>query len=185
MVARPPRGRSSPFKGKERLAMSHALFEGLESRTLMAADATTHRPISDFIDNQGTLGLPRQVPLVENFVGLSDTVNDLGVSFDYAGLANDALGGRLGTTFDGSITERTLRGGGSEVNMVLHTHNALTWVIPFDPTIPFDPNDPAGPGNQFGNNDLLFGARADDVVRGATPALGDGTLTLTYLSPKA
>jgi hypothetical protein len=137
---------------------------------------TTHRPISDFIDTQGTFCVDPPtctifVPPVPNFVAFTDTVHDLGISFDYAGLSDDPLMGALGTTFSGTISERTVAGGSVIVTVRLHTSNALVYVIPFDPT---------SSDNQFGENELLFGTRATDVQNGAEPALGDSNFTLEF-----
>src|SRR5262249_1233267 len=40
--------------------------------------------------------------------------------------------------------------------------------------------DPTSTENQFGENELLFGARVNDVLAGATPALGDCKLDLEF-----
>ena len=125
---------------------------------------TTHR-IAEFVDAQGTFcvddgagGCAIFVPPVDNFVGFTDTVHFLGVSIDYAGLSEAPLGGTLGTTFSGTISERTLKDGSVIITVQLRTSNALTYVIPFDPN---------SPANQFGENELLFGTRANDVLAGA------------------
>src|SRR5712691_7749249 len=69
---------------------------------------TTHRSIMDFVDAQGqvSFGPPgtQQVAGVADFVGFTDTKRDRAISADYAGLADKALHGALGTTFDGDIT---------------------------------------------------------------------------------
>jgi hypothetical protein len=114
------------------------------------------------------------VPPVPNFVAFTDTKRNLGISFDYAGLSDDpvALNGQLGTTISGDITERTVNDGSVVVTVRLHTSNALVYVIPFDFSRPGD--------NQFGENALIFGTRASDVLAGATPALGDSNFTLEF-----
>jgi hypothetical protein len=139
---------------------------------------TTQRPISDFISTQGTFcvddgngGCLIFVPPTPNFVGFTDTVHDMGISFDYAGLSDQPLNGALGTSFDGSVSERTVQDGSVVITVHLHTSNALVYVIPFDPT---------SSDNQFGNNDLLFGTRVTDVQAGAAPALGDCKLDLVF-----
>jgi len=146
--------------------------------TTSAFAGTTHRPISDFLSTQGTFcvddgqgGCAIFVPPTPNFVGFTDTVHDLGISFDYAGLSDQPLGGALGTTFSGTISERTVQDGSVIITVHLHTSNALVYVIPFDPT---------SSDNQFGNNPLIFGARVADVQAGAQPALGDSTLDLVF-----
>ena len=137
---------------------------------------TTQRPITDFIDTQGTFCVDPPactifVPPAPNFVAFTDTVHDLGISFDYAGLSDIPLDGALGTTFDGTISERTVADGSVVITIHLHTSNALVYVIPYDPT---------SPANQFGENELIFGARTADVLAGAQPALGDSTFDLQF-----
>jgi hypothetical protein len=161
-----------------RRAVSTAFALGVHVASTSTFAATTQRPISDFVDTQGTFclddgagGCVIFVPPVPNFVGFTDTVHDLAISFDYAGLSDDVLGGTLGTTFSGSISERTLKDGSVIITVRLHTSNALVYVIPFDPN---------STGNQFGDNPLLFGARVGDVQAGAQPALGDSTLVIEF-----
>jgi len=140
----------------------------------------------DFVDAQGhvSFGPPgtQQVAGVADFVGFTDTKRDRAITADYAGLADKALGGALGTTFDGDVTVRRVVPNDPKdlrvlVHVVLHTDNELMWVIPFD----FDPHNTS---NQFGENPLLFGARPADILAGATPALGSSTLTLDFIMPK-
>jgi hypothetical protein len=164
-----------------RRIVSTAFALALSVCSASAFAGTTQRPISDFLSTQGTFcGDPPActlfVPPAPNFVGFTDTVHDLGISFDYAGLSDQPLGGALGTSFSGSVSERTVADGSVIITVHLHTSNALVYVIPFDPN--------AG-GNQFGENDLLFGTRVADVQAGATPALGDSTLdiVLTNTAP--
>jgi hypothetical protein len=137
---------------------------------------TTQRPITDFIETQGTFCVDPPtctifVPPAPNFVAFTDTVHDLGISFDYAGLSDIPLDGALGTTFDGSISERTVADGSVIITIHLHTSNALVYVIPFDPT---------SSENQFGENPLIFGTRTADVLAGAAPALGDSVFDLQF-----
>jgi hypothetical protein len=161
-----------------RRIVSAAFALALGAGSASALAATAHRPIGEFLAAQGTFcvddgagGCAIFVPPAPNFVGFTDTVHDLGISFDYAGLSEVPLGGTLGTTFDGTISERTVQDGSVIITVRLHTSNALVYVIPFDPT---------SPANQFGENELLFGTRVTDVQAGAQPALGDSTLTLEF-----
>jgi hypothetical protein len=161
-----------------RRILSTAFALGLCVFSASAFAATTQRPISEFIDAQGTFcvddgagGCTIFVPPVPNFVAFTDTVHDLGISFDYAGLSDGPLGGTLGTTFSGSISERTVSDGSVIITIHLHTSNALVYVIPFDPN---------SSANQFGENPLLFGTRATDVLAGAPPTLGDSNFTLEF-----
>lgn len=142
---------------------------------------TVHRPIDDFIATQGTFcvddgagGCVLFVPPVQNFVGWTDTNNFLAASVDYAGLADDATGGVLGTTFSGTISERPLADGRVLITVNLRTENALTWVVPYDPT---------STENQFRDNELIFGVRAGDVIDGAVPVLGTSRLVLEFTNP--
>jgi hypothetical protein len=142
---------------------------------------TVHRSIDEFIAAQGTFcvddgagGCVLFVPPVQNFVGWTDTKNFLGASVDYAGLADDAAGGILGTTFSGTVSERTLQDGRVVIKVNLRTENALTWIVPFDPT---------STENQFRDNELLFGVRTADVIDGAVPSLGTSRLVLEFTNP--
>jgi hypothetical protein len=138
------------------------------------------RPISDFVEAQGTFCFPDGqggcllfVPPVANFFGFfgfdpRDRERVLSASVDYAGLAADYLeseGIDLGTSFRGKVTERSLRDGRCFVHVVLHTRNALTWVVE---------------GFSFATGELLFGARPTDVVGGATPSLGSSKLAVRF-----
>jgi hypothetical protein len=161
-----------------RCIVSTAFALGVYVCSAAAFAGTTHRPISEFVDAQGTFcvddgqgGCTIFVPPVANFVGFTDTVHDLGISFDYAGLSDAPLGGTLGTAFSGTISERTVQDGSVIITVHLHTSNALVYVIPFDPS---------SPANQFGENPLIFGTRVTDVQAGAQPALGDSTFDLTF-----
>jgi hypothetical protein len=158
-----------------RRIVSTAFALALSVCSVSAFAATTQRPISDFLSTQGTFCVDAActlfVPPTPNFVGFTDTVHDLGISFDYAGLSDQPLGGALGTSFSGFVSERTVQDGSVIITVHLHTSNALVYVIPFDPT---------SPANQFGENPLIFGTRVTDVQAGAAPALGDSTLEVVF-----
>lgn len=167
----------------------------------IAAGRTTKRPISDFVDAQGTFCLPFGfpgttfvngcglfVPPVLNFVGW-DTLQEVPpqrgnvqpvrcASVDYAGLENDYIvsngGNSLGTQIDGTITERPLADGRAEVTVLLHTTNALTWVA-------------SGGDNgacDFATDQLLFGNRVPDVLPPVVvdAALGDSFLKVVFIN---
>lgn len=144
----------------------------------MAQARTTKRPISDFVDAQGTTMV--FTPPVPDQIGWSTPSSQpMGrfALFDYAGLADeflqDCCGISLGTQIAGSVIERPLKDGRVEVTVVLHTKNALTWAIPFDPM---------GPITQFNDNPLLFGFRAQDLVDDPSlePALGESHLQVVF-----
>jgi hypothetical protein len=142
------------------------------------------RPLSDFLSRQGTYclhldgsGNPNcttsgyggsgcfiQAPPSPNFVDWTDPFNNSSVSFDYAGLANTALGGTLGTSVDGMINEVVRTDGSVITTVLLHTKNALTWAhTNIGVTLP-------------GTSPLLFGQRPAAVASGAPPSLGSCTL---------
>jgi len=161
------------FIGNGRLAM-------VVAAVLLAPFAfaqTTQRPVSDFLETQGTFCFPNGsggcllfIPPVPNFVGWFDPVNNLAVSVDYAGLANACFGNAFGTTMSGVITERTLANGQAEDTVLLFTRNALTWVV-----YPVD----------FVNGSVVFGHRWDTnsptcTLNGAPPALGTSFLHIKF-----
>ena len=142
------------------------------------AAQAVHRPLSDFINAQGTTTCftppaPAQIGSATTFTNQTSARFAL---FDYTGLTAkylfDTYGISLGTTVAGSVTERPLADGRAEVTVNLHTTNALAWATQLDLTQPIDP--------QFNGNPLLFGARAQDVAFGAAPALGDSHLRIVF-----
>ncbi len=151
----------------------------------VAQASTTTRPISDFVNAQGTYCIPNGsggcklfVPPVANFIGWADAKTNRGMSVDYAGLANAWItlvsGGTVsfGTTTSGTITERPLPDGRAEVDVRLHTENALTWVIACGPQLACD----------FATDPLLFGHRAPDVLNGQDAALGSSFMELRFIN---
>jgi hypothetical protein len=139
----------------------------------LAFAQTTQRPISDFLEAQGTLcgsGGCLFIPPVPNFVGWGDPVANLAVSVDYAGLANACFGNAFGTTTSGIITERALADGRAEDTVLLFTKNALTWVVQT-----FD----------FVNGPVVFGHRWNTnsptcTLNGESPALGTSFLHVKF-----
>ncbi|MBZ5623662.1 MAG: hypothetical protein LAQ69_33915 [Acidobacteriia bacterium] len=147
----------------------------------LTAQTTTTRNLSEFLNAQGTLCFPGGspcllfVPPVQDFVGYSDLTGRL-MSADYAGLVNKCWPGLLPTSSDGTIIERPLRDGRAEIELILHTSNALTWVAQGD----------------FTSGPVLFGQRWNESgtcgissTSGLTsPALGDAFLHLVFVNPK-
>jgi hypothetical protein len=146
-----------------------------------AAEAARQRPIMDFVSQQGTycvrLGGPSCTlfePPVGNILGwieIRDGARYL-ARVDYAGLADAYLGGALGTTFEGTITERPLPDGTAEVSVRLHTRNALAWVSRRLP------NEAGG----WGPSVLVFGHPGQQVAAGAEPALADLLFQLVFIN---
>ena len=161
-------------------------------------NATTIRPIEDFVARQGTFCLDVNfsgtyvneivdgnfvgncptgeppllfVPPVANFIGSSDPDKGRLASVDYAGLADHWAGGAFGTAINGTIIERPLADGRALVEVLLRTNNALTWVV----------DDPGLATGDF-TGPLLFGHRAPEVVAGAEPALGRSHTQLKFIN---
>ncbi len=172
--------------GVSLIACSTQLETQVAEEETLSTQKVNHRPIEDFVNQQGTLcidssfnviePLPDRsncflfVPPIENFIGSSDPKRLKLASIDYAGLANkwveDNSDLTLGTTFSGGITERPLKDGRFEVFVKLKTYNALTWVT--------------GVTDLGFNGPLLFGHRAPDVVGGAEPAFCDSLFEIKF-----
>ncbi len=154
------------------------------------ADGANHPSIADFLGAQGseTTFVP---PQPDQFGWLPaappQTVPPTLVPFalmDYCGFADgeNLLNGILGTTTAGSVTERTLADGSTQVNVVLHTKRALAWAINIDYW--------TGPPDQFNANPLLFGYRVQDLLADIeqngqltlTPALAECHLEVQYVT---
>jgi len=105
---------------------------------------------------------------VADYLGWSDPKSVTSAAFDYAGLANVALGGRLGTTIDGSINEIAQPDGSAIVRVELHTHNALAFAVQG-----FDFNGP-----------LLFGNRVAEILAGAQASVGSCSLNMVFRNPR-
>lgn len=139
---------------------------------------TTKRTIEEFVAAQGTFCFPNGsggciqfVAPLENFLGWTSPTQSRAASIDYAGIADRYIRSAtsnarsLGTTFEGSVTERELSDGRVLVSVNLKTKSALTWAVD---------------GFDFANGTLVFGKRAPDVLGGATPVLGTAHLTVDF-----
>ena len=144
--------------------------------TALAEGPARHLPLLDFLSTQGSTTI--FAPPVPDYSGWTapppgvktpapSYVGGNSGSCDYAGLANEWLIANgypdLGTSFSGSVTERSLSDGRILVHVELHTTNAFTFGV--RNTTPI-----------FGNlatDPLIFGARAQDVLAGATPGIGE------------
>jgi hypothetical protein len=146
-------------------------------------DCTT-RPLSDFLNAQGTLNDPPQFfPPVKDYVGWVDAVDpdtELPTTFalvDYAGLANEYItaqtGISLGTEVTGSVLECELADGRAEITVVLSTTKALGFAQSIA--------DLAANDFNFLITPTIFGAKAQDVVSGvAAAATGPASLFTTF-----
>ncbi len=145
--------------------------------TALADGPAMHLPLSAFLDTQGSTAIFN--PPVPDYLGWAapppgvktpapSYVGGNGAACDYAGLANEWLTANgyptdLGTSFSGSVTERSLSDGRILVQVELHTKNALTWGTR-NVTPPY--------GNQA-VDPVIFGARPQDVLTGAIPGIGE------------
>jgi hypothetical protein len=144
---------------------------------MASADGPANKlPLSAFLDAQGTQNI--YIPPVPDYWGwvapppgvktpAPSYVGGNEASCDYAGLANEWLvangGPDLGTSVTGSVTERSVSDGRILVQVELHTTNALTFGLRVT----------AAPYGDFATDPLIFGARAQDVLAGATPGIGE------------
>jgi hypothetical protein len=134
--------------------------------------ATEERPLADFLAAQGTfdLGFLLVPPPVPNFLVWTDPQSKLGLSVDYAGLADRACGGVAGTTFAGRVSEYAFPDGRAAVTVDLYAIDAITWVVD---------------GFDFRHDPVIFGLRWEDVWDGGcgmkgTPAVGSARLSATF-----
>lgn len=144
--------------------------------TALADGRARQRPLSDFLSTQGSMSI--YIPPVPDYWGwtapppgvktpASSYVGGNSASCDYAGLANAWLiangGPDLGTSVSGKVTERSLSDGRILVHVQLHTTDALV----------FGMRITAPDFGDFATDPLIFGARAQDVLAGATPGIGE------------
>jgi hypothetical protein len=139
------------------------------------AASAQHRPIGDWLAAQGqgigtSLGFPADyLAWTGRDPGEPTADLDKLAAMDYAGIDAAAVavasGGTvlIDTEISGDVQERTLPNNRTEVRVRLRAKNALTYVLDLD------------------SGDTLFGATPADVATGATPALGDVSLTFVYV----
>lgn len=149
---------------------------------------TVQRPISDFVDAQGTYCIDDGMggcllfcpPVANYFCWTNPPAGPLAKNacFDYAGLDDQwitaASGGvvSFNTQFSGTITEKPLPDGRAVVSVRLHTENALTWAA--DCPFGFCPDPCAAP--------IVFGNRVTDVLAGADASFGSSILRVKFIN---
>jgi hypothetical protein len=119
------------------IALAIAIAVAITPIRVLAA-AAVQRPISDFLSQQGTT-MVFNAPVPDEIGWANAAPSTLFAWFDYNGTAADYLAGfgiDLGTTTSGKVTERPLKDGRAEVQVILDTKNALTWAADPNP----DPN---------------------------------------------
>jgi hypothetical protein len=136
------------------------------------------RPLSDFLDVQGTFCFPDGAggcrifnPPLPNYLLWNDVDRSRRAAIDYAGMAAEyalSQGLDFGTEITGFITEEPLSDGRAQVTVILHTKNAFTWVTS---------------GNSTFTSPVIFGNRIAEVLDGAEPALGDCTFKIDFRIP--
>lgn len=134
--------------------------------------AATQRPLSDFLAAQGSTSI--FIPPLPDFIGwANNNPQTLFASVDNMGLVSGYLsshgGPDLGTQVDGTVMERPLADGRAEVTVVLHTKNALTWVVPL-------------PANDLATDPLVMGYRGTDLLANPslTPALSEANMKVVF-----
>jgi len=139
------------------------------------AAQTANRPLSDFLDAQGTTS--NFFPPTPDFVGWFDNPTTTFALVDYAGLAAEYLathgGPSLGTTITGGVTETLLADGTYEVTVSVNAKNALAWASPL-------------PGDIF-TDPTLFGSRGSELAADPTLpyALVNSSLKVTFITTSA
>ncbi|MHC5010093.1 MAG: hypothetical protein ACYTG6_03965 [Planctomycetota bacterium] len=157
------------------VVLAIGLTASLPSEAGSGVDA---RPLSDFLDGQGSVEPGIFFPPVADYVGWVGSDFETFALVDYAGLANayvESEGGSLHTNLGGIVKEYALDDGSAEVRVRLRTGRALAFAQSVEDLI--------ASGFDFLNTPTIFGAKAQDVVAGtATPALGwvhmDTTFTI-------
>lgn len=145
------------------------------------------RPLSDFLNAQGTLNDPPQFfPPVKDYSGWADAVDpntQLPTTFalvDYAGIANKYIkaqtGHSLGTEMQGSVIECKLSNNTAKITVALFTTKALGFAQSIQAL--------ANNNFDFLITPTIFGAKAKDVVNGADAAVGPVTLLTTFIVQK-
>jgi hypothetical protein len=130
---------------------------------------TVVRPLSDFLDVQGTFCYPDGAggcrifnPGIPNFILWDDSSRNRRTAFDYAGLVPG-----FGTVITGSISETRQKDGTALVRVNFDTANAFNWVVS---------------GFSTANDPVIFGNRLDAVQDGSAPALGNSSFRIDFLN---
>jgi len=160
--------------GTPSFELVHVIVPFVPGDPIQAVGPAVQRPLSEFLDIQGTFCFPNGLggcrifnPPLPNYLDWRDADRNRIAAIDYAGLAAryvfENFGLDFGTEISGSVTERPLADGRVLVTVILHTTNAFTWVVS---------------GNDTQNSPVIFGNRIAEVLAGAEPALGDCTLKI-------
>jgi hypothetical protein len=144
------------------------------SKATAPASKVTFRPLSDFLDAQGTTDM--FFPPVRDYEGWTDNQDtDKFTKFalvDYAGFANRYLHDKLGTRVHGLVIQSELASGRAQIEVVLFTTNALG----------FAQSGAALRSSDFDflHTPTIFGNKAQDVARGEEAAVGHSIFWVTF-----
>jgi hypothetical protein len=154
---------------------------GDPSEETTASAGTVERSFDEWLAAQGTFCVPDGsggcflfFPPLPNMLGWEDNDSGTCALVDYAGLANQYIkqqsGGAidLGTTVTGTVKERALNDGRSEITVRLQFTNALAFAVA---------------GCDITSGPLIFGYRTQEVLAGATPSLANGSIVFKYTTP--
>jgi hypothetical protein len=151
--------RKSLVSGLSMLLVAAAAVGILALSPATAEAQATQRPIQDFVTPNLTGG---------DWSWYEPATNKY-MYIDYFGRNNAAYNLNLGTTVDGTVTERPLRDGTAHVHVVMHAANALSYG--------WDASLPAPFANQ-----LVFGHTVAQVLGGDDAGLGDVILTVDFIN---
>jgi hypothetical protein len=121
----------------------------------ISQDKIRQIPIDEFLNAQSTTA-DWFDPVTSNFL-----------RFDAFGKRNSAFGLNLGTDVSGQMSIRSLGNGQEQVNVLVKTNNGLCWGFLLTNT--FAP---------------AFGRNPGEVLSGAAPSVGDGTMRIVYTQPE-
>lgn len=148
-----------------------------DKATSSAQRATVSRPLSDYLNAQGSTSL--YVLPVPDFIGWF-AHNGRFISVDYNGTSAAYLkahnGIDLHTEVTGTVKERSTDDGRALITVRLQTRNALTFAFTVDP---------AYSANPYGLNPLDFGYRPQQLIDNPSlpAALGWADLELSFYNP--
>jgi hypothetical protein len=130
---------------------------------------TVVRPLSDFLDVQGTFCFPDGTggclifnPGIPNFLTWRDVSRNRRAAVDYAGFL-----GEFGTVVTGTVSETELKDGRAFARINFDTTNAFSWVVD---------------GNNTATSPVILGNRLDAVQAGAEPALGNSLFRIEFFT---
>ena len=157
------------------------LFPILGAAAPMMESHCYKRPLSDFLDSQGSTIL--FFPPARDMLAWTDFEFVNFALVDYAGLANDyiasASGQGLGTNVKGRVKECLLNDGTAEVSIVIATSKALGFAQSVEDL--FATFDPETGSIDFLNTPTIFGNKPQDILGGADAALGPASFRVSFV----